>query len=288
MNFISPYFKLMRLDKTTGVWLVLLPALWSASLFELRAENIYLVFLMIVGAVVMRSAGCVINDIYDRKIDAQVVRTKNRPLANGDLQLYQAFILLAALLSLGLLILLQFNLFTIWLGVAGLVPIMLYPLMKRLIWYPQIFLGFAINWGALIGWSAIEGSLALPAFLVYAACVFWTIAYDTIYAHQDKADDLRIGVKSTALRFGIYNKRIMVVCYIAMIILLLTAAILQGFSLFFLIAINIVGFVLITAVNIIDLDNHKACMALFKFNAKIGFVIWGLLLIDLLVSAAAG
>jgi 4-hydroxybenzoate polyprenyltransferase len=215
---IRPYAYAMRLDRPIGIWLLLLPALWSIALasggiLSMNAHSYITAILFTLGAVIMRAAGCVINDIWDRKIDAKVERTKHRPIASGEVSLKQALALLAALLTIGLIILIQFNNFTIVLGVISLPFIIAYPLMKRFMWWPQAFLGLTFNFGALMGWSAITGSLGVTPIVLYIGGIFWTLAYDTIYAHQDMEDDMRVGVKSTALRLGNDSKKWVADCF---------------------------------------------------------------------------
>lgn len=199
---VRPYARLMRLDRPIGSWLLLLPCWWSVALAGGPTPDLWLLFLFALGAIVMRGAGCVVNDIYDRDIDRQVERTSPRPLASGQVTLAQAFVFLALLLLIGLTVLLAFNRLTFWLGVVSLSLVFTYPLAKRVTWWPQLVLGFAFNWGALMGWAAERGTLALAPFLLYAAGIFWTLGYDTIYAHQDKEQDMKIGVKSLALKLG--------------------------------------------------------------------------------------
>ena len=199
-----PYAYTMRLDRPIGVWLLLLPGLWGISLasggiLQMGFKGWFAAILFCFGAVIMRAAGCIINDLWDRKFDTQVERTKTRPIASGEISIKQSAALLATLLTLGLIILLQFNVTTVILGVISLPFIIAYPLMKRITWWPQAFLGLTFNFGALMGWSAITGSLSFAAAMLYIGGIFWTLAYDTIYAHQDMEDDLQIGVKSTAL-----------------------------------------------------------------------------------------
>ncbi|MFA4995141.1 MAG: 4-hydroxybenzoate octaprenyltransferase [Bdellovibrionales bacterium] len=199
---MNPYLRLMRLDKPTGTWLLLIPCWWGVALSAELFPNLWYMFLFAVGAVVMRGAGCVVNDIYDRNLDGLVERTSARPLANGEINLLQAVAFLALLLFLGLCVLLLFNRATIILGASSLVLVFTYPLMKRITWWPQLFLGFTFNWGVLMGGMAVTETLDFPHVLAYIAGIFWTLGYDTIYAHQDKRDDLQIGIKSTALLFG--------------------------------------------------------------------------------------
>ncbi|KAK6742582.1 hypothetical protein RB195_010065 [Necator americanus] len=201
---VKPYLQLMRLDKPTGTWLLFWPCTWSIGLATPACQfpSLYYLTLFGTGAILMRSAGCVINDLFDKDFDRQVERTKLRPLACGSLNDRQAISLLAALLSASFAVLLQLNWFSVAVGSASTVLVVSYPLAKRFTYWPQFVLGLTFNWGALLGWSAIEGSLSSASIALYLAAIQWTLLYDTIYAHQDKADDIMIGVKSTALRFG--------------------------------------------------------------------------------------
>lgn len=200
-----PYGRLARLDRPAGTWLLLLPCWWGLALAQLTAPQplarvLWMALLFAVGAFVMRSAGCVVNDLADRKIDRLVERTATRPLASGEISVPQALLFLGALLMAGLAVLVQFSLPAILIGAASLALVFPYPLMKRITYWPQAFLGLTFNWGVLVGWVAVTGSLSLPALLLYAAGVFWTLGYDTIYAFQDIRDDRQAGVKSLAIR----------------------------------------------------------------------------------------
>uniref|UniRef100_A0A8C0TLB3 4-hydroxybenzoate polyprenyltransferase, mitochondrial n=1 Tax=Canis lupus familiaris TaxID=9615 RepID=A0A8C0TLB3_CANLF len=201
---LQPYLRLMRLDKPIGTWLLYLPCTWSIGL---AAEpgcfpDWYMLSLFGTGAVLMRGAGCTINDMWDRDYDKKVIRTANRPIAAGDISTFQSFIFLGGQLTLALGILLCLNYYSIALGAASLLLVITYPLMKRITYWPQLALGLTFNWGALLGWSAIKGSCDLSICLpLYFSGIMWTLIYDTIYAHQDKRDDALIGLKSTALRF---------------------------------------------------------------------------------------
>jgi 4-hydroxybenzoate polyprenyltransferase len=207
---VLPYAQLMRLDRPMPVSLLLLPCWWALLLGQIAVgggvPNLWHGLWFLLGAIVMRGAGCTLNDIADVDFDAKVDRTKNRPIASGRVSRKQAFIFLAVQALIGLVILLQFNWYTVLLGTASLLIVAIYPFMKRITHWPQFVLGLAFNWGALVGWSATHGSLSLPAVLLYAGGIFWTLAYDTIYAHQDTEDDVLIGVKSTALLFGANSK----------------------------------------------------------------------------------
>jgi len=212
----NPYMRLMRLHQPIGVWLLFFPCAWAIMLASggvFNANNAKLLVLFAIGAVLMRSAGCVINDIADRKIDVLVERTKTRPLASGEIKVWQAVVLLALLLFLSLLVAVSLGLSVLMWAALSLLPVIIYPLMKRISWWPQLFLGLVFNWGAIMGWVAVRGVVELPAFLLYLGGICWTLGYDTIYAHQDKADDSRIGVKSTALRLGAKTKPFVAVMY---------------------------------------------------------------------------
>lgn len=206
---IIKYVYLARLDRPIGIWLLLLPGWWSMAMAIPDQQGFFVHIgsfaLFGIGAVVMRAAGCVINDLWDRDLDARVTRTQNRPLASGSITPRAALMFLGLMLLTGLLILVQFNTTTIILGVLVLPLITAYPLMKRITWWPQAFLGLTFNFGALMGWSAITGTINMPAVWLYLSGIFWTLGYDTIYAHQDKNDDALIGIKSTALKFGEYS-----------------------------------------------------------------------------------
>lgn len=203
-----PYLTLARIDRPTGTWLLLLPCLWALVLSDdsVLGINIGLLAIFTLGAFLLRSAGCVINDLWDHRLDAGVTRTQSRPLPAGQVTRVQAILFLFALLAAGFLLLILLDPLAIWLGIAAIPLVVAYPLMKRITWWPQLFLGFTFNWGALMAWAAATGTIAPAAVLLYIGGIFWTLAYDTIYAHQDKDDDMRMGIKSTALRFGDKSK----------------------------------------------------------------------------------
>jgi 4-hydroxybenzoate polyprenyltransferase len=199
---LRPYLRLARLDRPIGTWLLLFPCWWSAALAAEGMPDLWLMALFAIGAVVMRGAGCTVNDILDRDFDARVERTRGRPIPSGQVGVGQALAFLVLLLLAGLAVLVQLDPLAVVLGAASLLLVFTYPLMKRITWWPQAFLGLTFNWGALLAWAAVRGTLDLPALLLYAGGLFWTLGYDTIYAHQDKEDDVLIGVKSSALRLG--------------------------------------------------------------------------------------
>jgi 4-hydroxybenzoate polyprenyltransferase len=270
-----PYFRLARLDRPIGTWLLLFPCWWSLALAARPGgwPDLWLIILFGIGALVMRSAGCIVNDMVDRDIDAKVARTATRPLASGQLNLTQAYGFLGLLLAIGLVILLQLSPTAIWLGVASLILVVTYPFMKRVTWWPQAFLGLTFNWGALMGWAAVRDEVAWPAALLYAAGFFWTLSYDTIYAHQDKADDLLVGVKSTALRLGTDTKTWLLGFDAAMLVLLVVTGATAGIGWIYYLAVLGVAFHLKWQQADVDLDDPKDCLAKFRSNRAIGWIL---------------
>lgn len=269
-----PYIRLARLDRPVGTWLLLLPALWAVAAFAVDVRHaLWLALLFALGAVVMRSAGCVVNDMLDRDFDAQVERTRTRPLASGQISMKQAGFFLAALLLGGLLILVQMNGLTILLGLFSGLLVGLYPLMKRLTWWPQAFLGITFNWGVLMGAAAITSALPLSAWLMYLAGIFWTLGYDTIYAHQDKDDDEMIGVKSTARRLGADSPRWIAGFYALQVLALAGAGVLLHLGYGFYPLLALVAFHLFRQLKGWNMDHPADCLARFKANRDTGFLI---------------
>ena len=278
-----PYFRLMRLHQPTGIWLLLWPSWWAIGLAAQDfSVALFPLLLFLLGAVVMRSAGCIVNDLWDRNIDAHVERTKLRPLAAGDLQVWQALVLLAVLLLAGLLILLNLNLLTITLGFVFLGLLIVYPLMKRVMQVPQIFLGLTINAGTLMGWSTVEGSLAPTAWLLYAACFCWTLSYDTIYAHQDKLYDAQIGVNSAALVLGKATKKHIGCYYTLMLLLLLSVGLLAESSWFYYFALLAFFVLLFRQLVQVDLDDVRDCLARFRAQGLLGGIVFMGIVLDFL------
>ncbi|MDG1691368.1 MAG: 4-hydroxybenzoate octaprenyltransferase [Alphaproteobacteria bacterium] len=271
-----PYAKLARLDRPIGTWLLFWPCFWGLALAASEGNAyppIVSLALFGFGALVMRGAGCTFNDIVDRNIDAKVARTAARPLPSGQLSLRQAWQFLLAQLAVGFLVLIQFNWLTIGLGVTSLVLVASYPFMKRFTYWPQFFLGLTFNWGALMGYTAINASLSPAALLLYAAGVFWTLGYDTIYAHQDREDDALIGVKSSALKLGRHTKLALVGFYGATLACLAGVGMLGGMSVLFWPALGVVAYHLAWQIYRLNIDDPENCLYLFRLNRDTGLII---------------
>jgi 4-hydroxybenzoate polyprenyltransferase len=279
-----PYAQLMRLDRPIGWWLLLLPCWWGLVLGQIAAgggmPNLWHSFLFLVGAIVMRGAGCTLNDMADVSFDAKVERTKNRPIASGRVTRKQSLVFLAAQALVGLLILLQFNWYTVVLGAASLLIVAIYPFMKRITNWPQFVLGLAFNWGALVGWSATHGSLSLAAVLLYVGGIFWTLGYDTIYAHQDKEDDVLIGVKSTALLFGANSKPWLSVFYGAAVLSFALALWMIGAGFATYLGLAAAALHAVWQLQSFDHSNSALCLKLFKSNRTFGLLFLTGLLMD--------
>jgi 4-hydroxybenzoate polyprenyltransferase len=284
--FLRPFLRLARLDRPIGAWLLLMPCWWSAGLAAVAAKaplpNPWHLLLFFVGAFVMRGCGCTWNDIVDRNIDAQVARTRSRPIPSGQVSLTGALIFLMLQALLGLAVLLQFNGFAIGTGVASLATVAVYPFFKRFTYWPQIVLGLAFSWGALMGWAAAFGRLDLPALLLYAGSISWVIGYDTIYAHQDREDDALVGLKSTALLFGARTRPILSAFYAAAVILIGLAGWTAGAGILFALGLAAFALHLTWQVWTLDINDPDRCLALFKSNRDAGLILFAGLLFDAL------
>ncbi len=271
---LRPYARLMRLDRPIGAWLLLLPCWWSLTLGSIGAPHPWLMVLFGLGALVMRGAGCTYNDIVDRDIDAKVERTSTRPLPSGQITVRAATVFLGFQLAVGLVVLLQLNEFAIALGVASLILVAAYPFMKRITYWPQVWLGLTFNWGALVGWAAVYGSLNSVAALLYAAGFFWTLGYDTIYAHQDKEDDVLAGVKSSALALGRHTKAFVALVY-AVSIALISTAVLVPYPFNAPTAILLIAAAAHLAWQVITLkiDDQENCLRRFRSNRDFGLLV---------------
>ncbi len=273
---VQPYLRLMRADRPIGTWLLLIPCWWglaAAAVGHGGAALFYDAFLFALGAVVMRGAGCVYNDIVDRDFDARVERTALRPIPSGQVTVRRAWIFLIALCLAGLAVLLQFNRFTIFLGLSSLALVAAYPFMKRITYWPQAWLGLTFNWGALMGYAAAAGMLDGAAFAIYAAGFFWTLGYDTIYAHQDTEDDALIGVKSTALKFGDATKKWLIIFYALTMALFAAAGLLAGFSFIYFIALAPAALHFTWQIRALKVRDSHNCLTIFKSNRNAGLLL---------------
>jgi 4-hydroxybenzoate polyprenyltransferase len=275
----SAYVLLARLDRPIGAWLLFLPGLWSLTLTGPLQSNtgwphtIWLIALFGLGSVLMRGAGCVVNDMWDRELDRRVSRTAGRPLASGALGLRQAGVFLLILLLISLVILLQLHPFAQLLGVASLLLVAVYPLAKRITWWPQAMLGITFGWGAPMGYAAASGRIDPAGWALYAASFLWILGYDTIYAHQDREDDALIGVKSTARLFGGHSRRFVAVCYAGTVAMLALTGRLAGLSWVFDLAMLLPGLLLARQIIGLDINDPALCLRLFKANREVGLAV---------------
>ena len=276
MKHIKIFIELTRLNKPIGFMLLFWPCAWGLTIaydFQNGIDQyIFYIFLFFSGSVLMRSAGCIINDIVDKDFDKKVERTKNRPIASGKVSVLESFIYVILLCLLSLLILLQFNKLTIVLGISSMILAFAYPFMKRITYWPQLFLGITFNWGIIMGWSALTNNISIEPFLLYAAAIFWTLGYDTIYGLQDIHDDEIIGIKSTSIKFKNNPKVFVASCYCLCVLFILI--------MFFMMEINkyilffCIPFVtsLFYQIKMFNIQNAKSCLAAFKFNNFSGFL----------------
>ncbi|MCV0395406.1 MAG: 4-hydroxybenzoate octaprenyltransferase [Rhizobiaceae bacterium] len=282
---VWPYAQLARWDRPIGWQLLLWPCWWSAALaatayarpgepLATTLPSIWHLLLFFVGAVAMRGAGCTYNDIVDEGIDAQVERTRSRPLPSGQVSRRQAWAFLVGQALIGLVVLLQFNSFTILLGIASLAVVAIYPFAKRFTDWPQFFLGLAFSWGALMGWAALFGDLTLAPLLLYFGSILWVIGYDTIYAHQDKEDDAIVGVRSTALLFGANTKRWLTFLYGGALLFMAVAVANAAAPMPALAGLVAAGAHLARQIRVLDIDNPDQCLKLFHSNNTVGWLIF--------------
>jgi 4-hydroxybenzoate polyprenyltransferase len=276
-DWLKPYARLARWDRPMPFLLLYWPCVFGLALAAIavptRGFDWGAAILMLVGALLMRGAGCTFNDIVDRDIDEQVARTRSRPIPSGQVTTRQAFAFLLSQGIVGLFILLQFNHFTVLLGVASLVLVAIYPFMKRITWWPQAFLGLAFSYGALVGWSSQTGGLTVATLLLYFGCIAWTIGYDTIYALQDIEDDALIGVKSTARLFGSQTRLMVSIFYAIAYVLWLVASVIAGAGLIFAVLSLVAAALLAWQVQSLDPDAPGNALSLFKSNNLVGVAL---------------
>ena len=275
------FANLLRLNKPIGIFLLFWPCAWSLAMTQWFVLNNYLfikyLILFFIGSIIMRSAGCIYNDIIDKKIDIKVQRTKNRLIASGKITIKTAWLVILLLLIPAVIILFQFNNFSKILGLSSGLLIVTYPFMKRITFWPQLFLGFTFNWGVLLGWSVFFENLTIETIILYMAGVFWTLGYDTIYALQDRRDDLKIKVKSTAIKFGHDLKNFLSFCYISLITLLIALGLLTDRSFLYFVLIVIAAMHLAYQVLIIQKiksNNREKVQMVFNSNNSFGILIF--------------
>jgi len=283
-EWMRPYLRLSRFDRPIGWWLLLIPCWWSAALAagtagDLRHLPAHLA-LFLIGAIVMRGAGCTWNDITDRPLDGSVERTRSRPIPSGQVSIAQAAAFLVLQALIGLAVLVQFNGFTVGTGLASLAVVAVYPFMKRITYWPQVVLGLAFSWGALMGFAAEFGRLDAAAFVLYAGAIAWVIFYDTIYAHQDREDDVLIGIKSTARLFGARTHAALMLFGVLAVVLIGVALALAGAG--WPAYAGLAGFAahLAWQVRALDIDDPAKCLRLFKANRDAGLILFAGLLAD--------
>jgi 4-hydroxybenzoate polyprenyltransferase len=282
-TFARPYLRLARLDRPIGSWLLLMPCWWSVGLAGMQANrlpSLSHIVLFFIGAFAMRGAGCTWNDLVDRDLDARVERTRSRPIPSKQVTVAQATLFMLAQALIGFVVLIQFNRFTVFCGLASLSVIVIYPFMKRITYWPQIVLGLAFSWGALMGWPATFGRLDWPAIVLYAGSISWVIGYDTIYAHQDREDDSLVGIKSTALLFGERTPSMLAAFYAGAVVLIGVAGLMAGGR--FIFVLGLIAFAAHLAWQVIRLDiNDPAhCLKQFKSNRDAGLILFGAMLLE--------
>jgi 4-hydroxybenzoate polyprenyltransferase len=282
-----PYLRLARLDRPIGSWLLLMPCWWSLGIAGMARDtasnfwpSVWHIVLFFIGAFAMRGAGCTWNDLVDRDLDGKVERTRSRPIPSGQVTVAQATVFMVAQALVGLLVLLQFNRVTVLCGIASLVVVVVYPFMKRITYWPQLTLGLAFSWGALMGWPATFGRLDWPAVILYAGSICWVIAYDTIYAHQDREDDALIGLKSTAILFGQSTQQMLLAFYALAVVLIGIAGTMAGGGLIFFAGLAAFAVHLGWQIARIDIDDPALCLRLFKSNRDAGLILFAAMLAD--------
>ena len=279
MNQLNLFIELTRLTRPIGYMLLFWPCAWGLTLVYNFSENfekyIFYLTLFFLGSVLMRSAGCIVNDILDRKFDKKVLRTKNRPIASGKISISTALLYSAILCFLAFIVLINFNYFTILIALASMPLAFTYPLMKRYTYWPQLFLGVTFNYGLILGWTSITGELNVIPIIFYIGAIFWTLGYDTIYGYQDIKDDEIIGLKSTSIKFKGTAKLFLIICYLILIFSLLVGGYLMDFSLFYFIFLTIpIGQLFLYQIKTFNSKDPNVCFRIFKSNNYFGFIIF--------------
>ena len=278
MNQIYYFIELTRIKKPIGFMLLFWPCLWGLTLGYDFSQNIetflkYLI-LFFLGAVLMRSAGCIINDVFDKDYDAKVKRTKNRPVASGAISIKLALFYSIVLCFLALIVLIQFNIFTILLAICSMPLAFTYPLMKRFTYWPQLFLGITFNYGLILGWTTINSSITITPLIFYFGAIFWTLGYDTIYGYQDIKDDEIIGLKSTSIKFKKNPYKFLILCYSVFLLnLLITGFFIELNSFFYLTFILIILQMFYFQLKKVNIKNSIECLTIFKSNNLLGLIV---------------
>ncbi len=279
MKHLKLFIELTRLNKPTGYLLLFWPCLWGLTLaynfnYQTKTYFVYLIYFLL-GSILMRSAGCIVNDLCDKKFDKKVKRTKNRPIASGKISTKLALIYTSVLCLMAFTILLNFNFLTIILAIASMPLAFTYPLMKRFTYWPQLFLGITFNYGLVLAWISIHNNIELTPLIFYIGAIFWTLGYDTIYGYQDIKDDEIIGVKSTSIKFKKNPKNFLLLCYSFLLASLIIIGIMMQFNnIFYLSLIFPIYHLFFYQIKILDIKNPKNCLKIFKSNNFIGLIIY--------------
>ena len=284
MDQIKIFIELTRLKKPIGYMLLFWPCAWGLTLaydFDKNFNDYFLYLLLFLsGSILMRSAGCIVNDIFDKKFDQKVTRTKNRPIASGKVSVNLAIAYSVILCFLAFIVLINFNKLTIILAICSMPLAFTYPLMKRFTYWPQLFLGITFNYGVILGWTAVNNDYLYLPFIVYFGAIFWTLGYDTIYGYQDIVDDEIIGVKSTSIKFKKIPNLFVSVCYLIFIISLMTIGFLMNLNkIYYLLLMIIVFHLIFYQVNKFNSRNTETCFKIFKSNNVLGFIVFGSILL---------
>lgn len=285
-EYLRNLLTLIRLDKPIGIYLLFFPCCWgvlaATETLDALKYNFFFIVLFLFGSIIMRGAGCIINDIFDRNLDKNVLRTRERPIASGKIRVLDAIIFFLFLCCLGLAILLSLNFISIIIGLISFILLVLYPLAKRLTYWPQLVLGLTFNTGVLIGYSSVSGYIDYSILSLYCAGIFWTLGYDTIYAIQDIRDDEKIGIKSTALLFGKSVRIWVSFFYFLMMIMLFIYGITSDIAYYYFLGLVFVALILYRQINQLSLNNTAKCLELFKSNQYVGLLICFTLLTKLI------
>ena len=278
MDQLNLFIELTRLKKPIGYMLLFWPCAWGLTLIFDFSNNLQIYFnyllLFFLGSVLMRSAGCIVNDILDRKFDKRVDRTQDRPIASGKITIKIGLLYVLILCSLAFLVLINFNYFTIIIALASMPLAFTYPLMKRFTYWPQLFLGITFNYGLILGWTSISEQISLTPLIFYIGAIFWTLGYDTVYGFQDIKDDEIIGVKSTSIKFKGTAKIFLIVCYLSLVSSLIIGVLIMNFSLVYFLFILIPIIHLFYQINSFDSKNPTSCLKVFKSNNNFGIIIF--------------